>query len=351
MTNMNSGFASLQITPDEATALATDAARTQQSIKDNAAAAAKFTHSARVVGDVARVTVRSATDAYGDTTQEVTQEIAPGVTRASAGEMPSSESAPVFHSANGRTLLKSEITPKSLVTLEGVTTDVQSAIYAGLLRQTEDGYVNANGIAAATATNRSDHQQHQPGPQEQPQQGDQAPAVEPLPDQEAEAIMTDAVGKMSHGLATATLTELISTAGRLSPAMTEQLASSLGVSSHEASQRVAKVIGAFQQQAHATLGANHAAILEYAREYQPQALREAMTRQARDGTTAGYKQLAQSFIENLASYNPAALLASPDAQKLGVRQERDGQITIALPQVGRVEWRVAVRSKLISPTV
>ena len=296
--------------------------------------------------------MRSSTDPYGATTQNVTHEIVG--TRSMSGRDPApTGDALSVHEPGGRRLLLSEVTPRSLVTIAGVETDVRSAIHAGLLRQNADGsYASVNAVLnAAPAATAPTEQQQQPDQRSDQPQTDQATAVEPLADQEAEQIMSHAVSKMSPGLGNAVLSEIVSTDGNLSATTTEQLASALGVSPEEATRRMDKVVGAFTEQANAALGGNHAMILEYARAHQPQALRDAMTRQARDGTTAGYRALARSFTEDLATYNPSALLATEFAKANGVREERDGQITVEVPGMGRVGWRAAVRSGAIKPKV
>ncbi len=68
-----------------------------------------------------------------------------------------------------------------------------------------------------------------------------------------------------------------------------------------------------------------------------------------DGSTAPYKALTRAYIEDLARVSPQAILSSKDATARGVRQERDGSITIHDHRAGRDEWKVAVRSDLIKP--
>jgi hypothetical protein len=67
-------------------------------------------------------------------------------------------------------------------------------------------------------------------------------------------------------------------------------------------------------------------------------------------------QIEQKPAEDAARYmvalekdNPQAIVNSPDGQKLGSRIEQDSSVTIKIPEVGRVGWQTALRSRFIAP--
>lgn len=78
-------------------------------------------------------------------------------------------------------------------------------------------------------------------------------------------------------------------------------------------------------------------------------LREAARVQAFEGSTRGYRQLLRHYIETLPQHSPDLIFGSGDAEARGIRKERDGTITVAHPQLGRIAWRDAVRAGYIKP--
>ena len=65
---------------------------------------------------------------------------------------------------------------------------------------------------------------------------------------------------------------------------------------------------------------------------------------------SGYAAVVNRYIYDLPKHNPAGLLNDPGwREHYAIRQERNGDITIEMPGVGRAEWRAAIDAKLISP--
>jgi len=309
-------------------------------------AGAKNTVSSRVIGGVARTTIATTTDALG-ATRQTTEKTTADFARVNAGDLSSETTpgAPIFKSSVGRVLTTSEIKPDTLVTVGGVTTNVRAALHAGLLREVNGQYVSASGVSASPAQQQQEPEHQQQQQQQQPPEP--APTIDAL-DPHSEAIMSDVVSKVAQPLAIGTLRELIDN-GENAPSTIERVAEQLNVSPAEAGQRIETLKIAFDGQARRAIGGNSEAVLEYARQHQPQALKDAMRAHVMDGTTEGYRALARSYIEDLATVNPQAILSSKDAAARGVRQERDGSITVLHPKAGRVAWKVAVRTGLIKP--
>ena len=63
----------------------------------------------------------------------------------------------------------------------------------------------------------------------------------------------------------------------------------------------------------------------------------------------GYAALAHEYMASLPEINPALILDSADAQPRGVQQNPNGTITADIPNVGRVEWRAAIKASFIGP--
>lgn len=137
--------------------------------------------------------------------------------------------------------------------------------------------------------------------------------------------------------------------------MANRLATSLGVSPEEVGSRVNTLKAAFETQARAAVG-NGAAedVFNWARESAPKELRAAMLERVNQGTTTGYKALASKFYETLGdtAKGREMIMGSRDAADRGVTQDqRTGKLYVMLPQVGKVEWKVAVRQGFISPKI
>ena len=239
---------------------------------------------------------------------------------------------------NGRRLAPQEIRPDSLVTIQGVTTNVCAAMAAGLIRQSESGqYIGKSGESAAAP-----QQQQQ---QQQEQEQTPAPAVAEPMAPEVEAVLTEAMPKLSQGTRNAIVTEAIAN-GSLSTELTQRVAEQLGISTDEAGDRIGKVLDGFAAQAHASIGSMAPQVLGWARQERAKELNDAMRNQAMNGTTSGFKALARDFLENLPTIpgGADAIINHPDAQAWGARKERDGRVTVQTKSMGRVDWRTAMRS-------
>jgi hypothetical protein len=180
---------------------------------------------------------------------------------------------------------------------------------------------------------------------------DTVPEVELL-DPAAEEIMTEAVAKIGNLDAAAAVRSALDTDGMVSEDVTNRIATTLGVPAEQVAERVETLKASFETQARNTIGTGATEVFDYARQFAPKELRQAMLDQVNNGTTKGYAALAKTYMENLADTPEGReiITASPDAQARGVFVEpRTGKLFIEHPKVGRVAWKTAVREGLIKP--
>lgn len=141
--------------------------------------------------------------------------------------------------------------------------------------------------------------------------------------------------------------------GSLTEQTVSTIAGQMGLEPEEVQRRVGDVRAAFEQQAMDMSGAGEhlPAILQTIQAIDPKMVQVAINDHVRYGKTSAYDAVIDRYIYDLPKHNPEGLLNHPDwQQQYGIRQERNGDITIEIPGVGRVEWRAAINAKLISPT-
>jgi hypothetical protein len=256
-------------------------------------------------------------------------------------------------SSAGRPLTGSELSRDSVVDLPGgMTTSLAAAIASGFVVQNEAGqYVYAGGsgklpFEQGAPTNNSNR-----APEVKPESktAEEAPGAVPQIERmsdEAEAAMSEVIAKVPEAQALSLSRELIET-GALSQEGLNIAAQKLGITPEEASARATQLHSAFHEQASRAVGPASDEVFSWARANAPNELRRAITEQVNNGTTKGYAALNAKFVENLDTLHPQLLLESTATKALNVRKESDGKITVELPKLGRVSWRVAVRSGLL----
>src|SRR5579862_1637669 len=159
---------SIALTPETAVEAKQEAARAAQ----EAAQTPQWSHSARVINGVNRVTSRD-----GSTTTTNT----PEVQRGSSADLRDTNSTSIVGSARsavGNPISASAIRPDSIVKVQGMETRADVAERMGLIRRTANGYEDANG-APAPAPRQQQQQQAKP---EQQQQQEQKPTAEKVAD-------------------------------------------------------------------------------------------------------------------------------------------------------------------------
>jgi len=60
-------------------------------------------------------------------------------------------------------------------------------------------------------------------------------------------------------------------------------------------------------------------------------------------------ELAGEYMASLLETNPDLNLNSADAKARGVQREQNGTITVKIANVGRMEWRAAIKGGFIGP--
>src|SRR5439155_25143686 len=102
----------------------------------------------------------------------------------------------------------------------------------------------------------------------------------------------------------------------------------------------------FEAQAHKAADPD---VLDWANRSSREALSKAVMNQVNSGSLSGYHDLTRSYMENLDTIDPGQILDSVDAKAREVRMEKEGRITLHVPGMGRVDWKVAVRAGVIGP--
>jgi len=202
--------------------------------------------------------------------------------------------------------------------------------------------VSADGVTAAAPNSAEEYD----ALKAEQQQQTATLGVEAL-DPEAETILSNINSKLTQGIASAALGEIMAT-GDLSHQVADLAAEKLGVTPAEARQQAATVRASFEAQAARAVGDGSELIFGWAREHANADLRAAINEQVNVGTLGGYKSIAKQFYASLDQHTPAAILESPMFAQYGARRERDGTITLQFPEVGRVSWGVAFRAGLIT---
>lgn len=317
---------SFQITsPQEAQSLKETAAA--QAAKD--AAAPKWSSTA-----VIHNTVTRSTFAAGNRDETITldtQQVTSGDDRGAAdagGQL-------IARNANGRTLSREEVRPNSIITIAGIDTSIRAALAAGLIAETPTGYVPV-GEARGTGNSNEGNDPNKAAPTD-------APAIEPL-DPVSEATISEVVSKVTDGDRASGVRTMIDN-GVLSEDITNRMATQLGLTPQQVTEKAAQLDTAFRAQAARVVGSNSEAVFSWARSHAANDLKLAVLDHVNNGTTSGYKELATRYTESIPEHSPQLLNA---AIGMGlVNRERDGTFTVNHPQSGKVAWKVALRTGLI----
>ncbi|HLI12827.1 MAG TPA: hypothetical protein VKY65_14640 [Alphaproteobacteria bacterium] len=267
-----------------------------------------------------------------------------------SGAAPKAESGSVIstaRSSSGAPLTGRQIGDNALINLGGMEVSIAAAARAGLIRQNENGlWEDVSGpFDDAAPSERQQHQQpaqeHGRAAQETEQSANDASTVETL-DPASEQIMGEFVNGVGGMDVVAGAHEIVET-GEASPEVLSRVASRMGVAPEQVAAKVETVKAAFEKQAREAVGANSEAVFDWARRHSPQELRDAMYRQVNEGSTKGYRALAQRYFLTLDQHAPDIILNSPGVAHAQPQREKDGSITI-LVNGRRMPWRAAVRA-------
>jgi hypothetical protein len=242
---------------------------------------------------------------------------------------------------SGSPVFGSAITKDSIVNVGGSETSVKAAIAAGLVQTNADGSFS---VVSQAARVQAQQQQRQAQAEAQnleigPQEG-VAPQVE------------DTIHTFASSVSPSTVMGAVldfSNGQEVRDSHIHQAASEMGIEPSAVRSMVDQVRGAFETQARAVVdncGLSSDEVFAWAYQNKPEMMKDAIHQQATMRTTKGYQKVAQTYMENLDTINPQALLNAQLGQGLKVMKANNGKIVIQTPK-GQIEYRAAVRSGLI----
>jgi hypothetical protein len=262
-------------------------------------------------------------------------------------------SGPQFLSAKMRApMAASDVRDHDRVLIGGVETMVGAAVASGLL---SPDFRTAPSTSGNTALGKQ-AQELQAAKEQAEKQAQQEPADDHYSDfnsskpqalsGEAEGFMSEAVSKMNHNTASSILGTIL--AGRnVSVDQLEQAGQALGITPQEAFKRLETVMEGMRQQVVNAVGQE---VIDWAQQNDPKAVQNASSRQAMEGSLRGWGDLNARYMAELPKLNPTAIVSSEAGKQLGARVEKNGDVTINLPNgIGRVSWGVALKSGWIAP--
>lgn len=325
----NTGFMSTTINTESPQAVHAKQAADAQAAQD--AAAPKWSSTAVIHNTVTRSTFAAGN--RDETVTPDTQQVTNGDDRGAVdagGQL-------IARNANGRTLSSAEVRPDSIITIAGIDTSIRAALAAGLIAETATGYAPV-GEALGTGNDDSNTGNNPNKPA-----NDAPVAIEAL-DAESEALISNVVSKVTDGDRASGVRTMIDN-GVLTQDITNRMATQLGMTPQQVTEKAAQLDRAFRDQAAKVVGSNSEAVFQWARNNAANDLKMAVLSHVNDGSTAGYKELATRYTESIPEHSPQLLNA---AIGMGlVNRERDGTFTVNHPKSGRVSWKVALRTGLI----
>lgn len=138
--------------------------------------------------------------------------------------------------------------------------------------------------------------------------------------------------------------------GAVSPELLARVAGSQGVAPDAVAGQVESIRAGFEAQARSTvaaMGLDPEAVFTHAWEVDPEGMEKAQRDHATQRSTEGYKALARSYVENLDTLDPQAVLNAEFGN--GVTAYQHGDKIILQDHLGRTfEWKAAVRAGIVS---
>ena len=325
-----------------------------QAAKDAAAAATEQAGTARNVQTKVTGKTHSVVYHNGQVTSSTSAAVGKGtnapITQVDAPSVAENSSAVTGKSSMGRALSGNELQPNSVVKIGTMEGTVSGLTAAGLIQKTAAGGYEYTAKAKAfghkvdgaqPAAPQQPQEPRQSQPQEQQQQQEAADS-KPVPlDEEGEGLLQEFKSAVPGDVLVNGISRVI-TSGELSDTDIATVAKHFNISPEEARTKATAFQESFTRQAHQAVGPESHAIFDWARTTAPAALQEAMHDHVHSGSLAGYQNIANNYLQNLDTINPAAILDSEDGKKLNARLESNGRISIDTPR-GRMGWSSWVR--------
>lgn len=309
------------------------------------AAQAKQTAAAQAAADAAKPTWSSTSVIHNTVTRSTfaagnrDETVTPDTQQVTSGDDRGSTDAGgqlIARNSNGRTLSREEVRPDSIITIHGIDTNIRSALAAGLITETATGYAPV-GDARDTGNDNTGNNN------DNPNKPTDAPAIEPL-DPVSEATISEVVSKVTDGDRASGVRTMIDN-GVLTEDITNRMATQMGLTPQQITEKAAQLDKAFRDQAARVVGPNSEAVFQWARNHAANDLKLAVLDHVNNGTTSGYKELATRYTETIPEHSPQLLNAA--IQQGLVNRERDGTFTVNHPKAGKVAWKVALQTGLI----
>ena len=235
------------------------------------------------------------------------------------------------------------VDPSMLIRLPGgIQTTIYNAVQQGLIQRNNDGSYTANegDIIGNDTTPR--------------EEAPKAPTGEYMADRGAEQLVDVLARDVQPTDAIGVINDLVET-GEVNQNLLGSVASSLGVMPQEAAGYIDRVTAGFTQQAELTVAritggiASAEDIWAWARENDPQALKDAMRSQITERSTAGYKSIAKAYMGQLDSHQPEVVFNAAQAAGLEPTWDsRSKQVILTLPDGRTMPYRQAVMLGIIN---
>ncbi len=238
----------------------------------------------------------------------------------------------------GTPVAPSEIGPETLVTLAGMQGDLLGFERMGLVERKPDGtYVLGTYFAAEQALER----------QAQEQEEADAP-LEGTGNAEAETFINTLAAAVSMGDQMQAIHEITS-GGKLSVATAGVIASQLGCDARDVLDRAEILSDAFAVQAvQACAASGGEDVIEWAKTHRSAELRKAMSLQATQRSTKGYRDLGRDYLSNLDTIHPEQILGGRLGPGMRVFKGTNGKIMVSSPE-GTMQWKQAVLTGVVAP--
>lgn len=249
-------------------------------------------------------------------------------------------------SPSGAPRLVGDLKPTDLVDVGGMRTTVQNAERMGLIHRDPGSGIYSEAGAKDTKA---------PPVAERASETRNTQEINPDVDQRlstpgAEETISELVKATSAGAQVRALGQIIN-GGEVERNTLTALASEAGIHPDELSGKLTSVMTAFRNQADEVAKSVGVADVEdlwdWARTTKGADLRKAMSDQAMQRNTSGYRALAQQYVENMDRRNPEAILGAQLGNGISVKKAADGRIVVAIAGRGEVSWSTAVRSGLV----
>ena len=239
-----------------------------------------------------------------------------------------------------------DATMESRVTLQnGMEMTIRSALEAGFVSQNPDGSYSEGPEAGGGGTqgdDDDDDDDKEPHPDL---------VAEFLPDEEAEAIMTELVQNTSVGDQIEIIGQLTSGEGVVDQHLLDKAAGDARLEPDALTSKMETVRASMLVQASAVVakhGVDPEAVWLWSNEHHLPELQKATRRHAIHGTPAVYNAIAEAYILALPEHDPELILNSDFGGQGSARRDPDtGKIVITDSNGAQYDWAAAVRSGIV----